>query len=188
MRIILASQSPFRKYALDLLGLEYEVIPSDIDEKLIRDENPRIMVKNLSEAKAFSVAEKHKDAIIIASDAIVYVAGNIYEKPCDKEEAFEMLSNLSDSEFEFITGLTVFNSHNGKTLSTVQSCQVKFRALLDYEIKDYIAKYPVLKCAGAFEFDGLLRFAEYVNGNYNFRTGLPVNELILFLRKQGVRV
>lgn len=188
MRIILASQSPFRKYALDLLGLHYEVIPSEIDEKSIRDENPRIMVEKLSKAKAISVAEKHKDAIIIASDAIVNSNSKIYEKPRDKQEAFEMLNELSDNRLEFITGLIVYNSQNGKKYSTVQSCEVKFRLLLEYEIKDYIAKYPVLKCAGAFEDNGLLRFAEYVNGSYNFRTALPVNELILFLRKQGIRV
>jgi len=188
MRIILASQSPFRKYALDLLGLDYEVVPSDIDEKSIRDENPRILVQKLAEAKAISVAEKHSDAVIIASDAVVSMNGRIFEKPKNEHEAFAMLNVLSGNSFEFITGLAVHNCINKKTHSTVQGCTLKFRRLLEPEIKDYISKYPVLHCAGAFEHDGVLRFAAEVSGSYNFRTAIPVNELVLLLREQGVQV
>lgn len=55
MKIILASQSLIRKRALDLLGLTYETIPSNIDEKAIRDPNPLKMAQRLSEAKAYTV-------------------------------------------------------------------------------------------------------------------------------------
>jgi len=188
MRLILASHSPYRRYAMDLLGLDYEVIPSDFDEKSIRNDDPRIMVEKISEAKVLSVAEKHKDAIIIASDAVVYSNRKIYEKPEDKHEAFEMLNNLSNNKFEFLTGLVVYNALTKDKLATVQSCEIKFRSLLDEEINKYIADYPVLNCAGAFEHHGLLFFAEYLKGSYNFRTAIPVAQLILFLREQGIQI
>jgi predicted house-cleaning NTP pyrophosphatase (Maf/HAM1 superfamily) len=65
---------------------------------------------------------------------------------------------------------------------------VKFRVINSFEIKDYISRYPVLRFAAAFDGDGLLRFAERIDGSYNFATGLPMPELILFLRQNGVKV
>jgi MAF protein len=188
VKIILASQSPFRKYALDLLGLDYEVMPSDIDEKSIRDDNPRMLAQKLAEAKAVSVAGKYSDAVIVASDAVVSVNGRIFEKPSNEHEAFAMLNVLSGNSFEFITGLAVHNCSYKTTRSTVQGCTLKFRSLLESEIRDYIGKNPVLQCAGAFEHDGVLRFAEEVSGSYNFRTAIPVNELVQLLREQGISV
>ena len=188
MKLILASQSPYRKYAMDLLGLDYEIVPSTIDEKSIRDKNPRTLAEKLSEAKALSVAEKYDDAIIIASDALVSVNGSIFEKPGDKHEAFEMLSNLSNNRFEFVTGLAVLNTLTREKSTTVRSCEIKFRPLSDGEIHKYIATYPVLNCAGAFEHHGLLFFSESISGSYNFRTAIPVPELTLFLRRQGIPI
>jgi septum formation protein len=188
VRLILASHSPYRKYAMDLLGLDYEIVPSDIDERSIRDENPRILVEKLSEAKALSVAEKYNNAIIVASDAVVWANGEIYEKPADKDDAFEMLRSLSDNQFEFVTGLAVHNTFTGRKLTTAKSCEIRFRSITDEEIHRYIAHYPVLNCAGAFEHHGLLFFSEFIRGSYNFRTAIPVAELTLFLRDQGIPI
>ncbi len=188
MRIILASQSPFRKHALNVLGLNYEIVPSNIDESLIRHENPNKLAQLLSEAKSKKIGEEQKDSIIIAADLFVVHKNKIFEKPHDENHAKEMLRSLSGETFEIITGLAVYNSNNKKLLSTSESCKVKFRSLSDLEINDYIARYPVVKCAGAFEADGLLRFAEYIEGNYNFKTAIPVNKLILFLRENRINV
>ncbi len=188
MKIILASQSKFRKKALDILGLEYETIPSNFDEQSIRDGNPKELARKLSEAKAREIGQSEKDAIIIAADLFVVFNNKIYEKPKDEKKAFEMLKSFSGNIFEIITGLAVYNSQTNKMLSTVETCLVKFRELLDDEINDYISRYPVLKCSAAFEGDGLLRFAEHIEGKYTFRTALPVNELVLFLRENGLKV
>ena len=83
MRIILASQSQFRKHALDVLGLAYEMIPSDVDESAITHEDPKTRARLLSEAKAKRIAMDHKDAIIIAADLFVVHQGRILEKPND---------------------------------------------------------------------------------------------------------
>ena len=95
MRIVLASESASRRRAMDILGLAYEVRPSRIDEKAIREEDPERLACRLSEAKARTVAETNPDAVIVAGDAVVSKAGRIYEKPADAAEAFEFLSGFS---------------------------------------------------------------------------------------------
>ncbi|NQU79100.1 Maf family protein [Candidatus Woesearchaeota archaeon] len=186
MRIILASQSLFRKKALEILGLEYETIPSNLDEQSIRDDCPYKLAKALSEAKAKNIGES--DALIIAGDLFVVFNNKIYEKPADEKEAFDMLKSFSGNKIDIVAGVAVYNSKSEKMLSTVEKYTVKFRKLEDYEINDYISRYPVLKLSAAFEGDGLLRFAESVEGKYPFLTGFPLNELILFLRENGLKV
>ena len=71
MRIVLASESLSRGRALDLIGVSYEVRPSAIDEKTIRDSDPVALTRKLAEAKAYKVAEEIRDAVIVAGDAVV---------------------------------------------------------------------------------------------------------------------
>lgn len=188
MKIILASQSPFRKHALDVLGLKYKTLPSDIDESAIRNEDPNELAQLLSKAKAQKIGEDNPDSIIIAADLFVVHNKKIIEKPRDENHAKEMLKLFSGNTFEIVTGLAVYNSKTKKLLSTSEVCKVRFRDLSDFEINDYVSRYPAVKCAGAFEADGLLRFAEYIEGNYNFKTAIPVNKLILFLRENEINV
>jgi len=188
MRIILASESPFRKHALDLLGLQYETIPSQIDESLIVHNDLYVRAEMLSQAKAKKVGELHGDAIIIAADLFVIHDGKIFEKPKDMVEAKEMLASFSGTALEIVTGFAVYNSGTQKLLSSFDVCRVLFRTLNNFEINDYITRYPVLKCAAGFEADGLLRFAEHIEGSYNFKAALPVNRLIEFLRENEVAV
>ena len=70
MRIVLASESQFRKRAMDLLGLPYETRPSQIDEKAIRDDDPAQLTRKLAEAKAQKIAAECPDAIIVSGDAV----------------------------------------------------------------------------------------------------------------------
>ncbi|MDP2685010.1 MAG: Maf family nucleotide pyrophosphatase [bacterium] len=188
MKIILASQSPFRKHALDILGLKCEIIPSYVDESVIRHEEPDQLAIILAEAKCRKVAEIHKNAIIISADLFIVFNNNIFEKPKSKSEAKSMLNNFSGHPFKIISGLAVFNSKTEKLLLASESCVVNFRVLSNFEIDDYISRYPVEKFAGAFDADGLLRFAERIEGNYNFKAGLPVNRLIEFLRENNLKV
>jgi len=188
MKIVLASESPFRKRALDLLRLPYETSPSRIDEKAIRDNDPVKLTRKLAEAKARKVADEHPDAIVVAGDAVVSKNGKIYEKPRDEEEAIQFLKELSGGELQFVTSLAVLNAQSGKMLSTVEVSNIAFRSLTDSEIRDYMGKYDVLNYAGAFESDAVLLFSGHISGSYNVVTALPVNRLILFLREQGVVV
>lgn len=188
MRIVLASESPFRKRALDMLGLAYEVCPSGVDEKAIRDEDPAGLTRKLAEAKARKVANEHQDAVVVSGDAVAAKNGKLYEKPRSVEEAAQFLRELSGSEFQFVTALVVFHAKTQKMLSAVETPNISFRPLIEREIQEYIRKYAVLNCAGAFESDAAVFFADRISGSYNFVTALPVSRLIVFLRDQGVDI
>jgi septum formation protein len=188
MNIVLASESPFRKRALDLLGISYEICPSRIDERAIRDPDPCELTRKLAEAKARKIASDHPNAVIVSGDAVVAKNGRIFEKPLDNREAAEFLKELSGSEFQFVTSLAVFHSSTGKMLSAVETAEITFRPLLDREIQTYVSKYAVLSYAGAFESDAVLLFADRISGSYNFVTALPVSRLIVFLREQGIAI
>jgi MAF protein len=188
MKIVLASESFFRKRAMDLLGLVYETHPSRIDEKAIRDENPVDLTRKLAEAKAWKVAGECPDAVIVSGDAVVSKNGRIYEKPRNHNEAAQFLRELSGSEFQFVTSLAVIHAQTRRMLSTVESSDIAFRELVKREIQAYIGNYAVLNYAGAFESDAVLKFAERISGSYNFVTALPVSRLIVFLRAQGVEI
>ena len=188
MRIVLASESPFRKRALDLLGLAYETCPSAIDEKAIRHKDPVELTRKLAEAKAQKVASLHPDAVIVSGDAVVSKNGRIYEKPRSLDEAAQFLGELSDGKFQFVTALAVFRGETQKMLSAVEVSDITFRPLLSREVREYISRYAVLNYAGAFESDAVLRFADRISGSYNFVTALPVSRLVVFLRAQGIEV
>jgi MAF protein len=188
MKIVLASESQFRKRALDMLGLPYETRPSRIDEKAIRDDNPAQLTQKLAEAKAQKIAQECPDAVVVSGDAVVSKGGRIFEKPRSLEEAAEFLKELSGSQFQFVTALSVLHAKTRKMLSAVETSDISFRELVDREIQEYIARYDVLSYAGAFESDAVLRFAERLSGSYNFVTALPVSRLIVFLRAQGVEI
>lgn len=188
MKIVLASESPFRKRALDMLGLAYEVCPSRVDEKAIRDHSPTELTRKLAEEKARKVASEHPDAVVVSGDAVAAKDGRIYEKPRSLEEAAQFLRELSGSEFQFVTALAVMHAQTQKMLSTVETSTISFRPLIESEIQEYVRKYSVLSYAGAFESDAVLFFADRISGSYNFVTALPVSRLIVFLREQGINV
>lgn len=187
-RIVLASESVFRRRAMDLVGLAYETCPANIDEKAIRDASPAELTRKLAEAKARKVAAEQPDAVIVSGDAVVAKGAKIYEKPRDLEEAAQFLRELSGSEFQFVTSLAVLDAPTGRILSAVEASAITFRDLVEHEIQAYIRKYEVLRYAGAFESDAVLKFAEKISGSYNFVTALPVSRLIVFLRAQGVEI
>jgi septum formation protein len=188
MKLVLASESPFRKRALDLTGLPYETRPSRIDEKAIRHDDPFELTRQLAEAKAGAVAPECPNSLIVAGDAVAAQGNRIFEKPRDKKEAAEFLKQFSGNQFQFVTSTAVLNTQTNRMLSAVESCDIFFRPLLDREIERYVEKYDVLSYAGAFENHAVLLFANRISGSYNLGTALPPSRLIILLREQGVEV
>ena len=188
MRIVLASESQFRRRAMDMVGVPYEMLPASIDEKAIRHDDPAQLTRQLAEAKAWKVAEQCPDAVIVSGDAVAAKDGRIYEKPRDLDEAAQFLREFAGNEFQFVTSLAVLHTPKRKLLSAVEISNITFRPLLEREIQNYIQKYAVLNYAGAFESDAVLKFADKVSGAVNIGTALPVSRLVALLREQGVEV
>lgn len=179
-RIILASQSEIRRKALNILGLSYECIPANINEKAIRDPDPIKMALKISEAKAYEIAKKEQ-GIIIAGDAFLVFNEQVLEKPSSLDEAYTMLNKLSGNKYTFVTGLAVYDTKTNKMRSSTATCDIYLRRLSKSEIIDYCNRYPVLKFAGAHECDGVVRFAEKIEGSCINETAISMKDLIQFL-------
>ena len=138
MKIILASSSKQRQDILDMLGLKYEVITSLVEENS-NQSNPIEYVKELSRNKAESVKKQIKEkAIIIAADSIICLDNKIYEKPKNKEEAFNNLKKMSGKETKAITGITILDLYQDKEICFEDTTYVKFNKISDDDIKWYI--------------------------------------------------
>jgi septum formation protein len=186
-RIILASRSPRRYELLKQIGLNFDVIPSGVDEEgFVQGETPREHVLRLSEAKAFEVGDRYPDAWVIGADTIVYVDGVILGKPKDREEAMDMLARLSGKEHWVLTGFSVNHVGKGKKDQEAVQTSVKVKPLTEAEMRWYVQTGEPFDKAGAYAIQGIGSFMiESIRGSYTNVVGLPVCELIQMLSRLG---
>lgn len=190
-KIILASASDRRKDILTQVGINYEVMPSSIDEDAIQADTPASLVEALSAAKAEAVAERlTKDFVIIGADTVVVKDNSILGKPSDKEEAAKMLRMLQGNRHEVYTGVTlIYVSPEGKGL--IDTFHV--RTIVDMipmttdQIDAYIKTGEPMDKAGAYGIQG--RGAAYIQdiaGDYYNVVGLPVSTVLARLANMGI--
>src|SRR5208283_4756836 len=128
-KFILASQSPRRAELLKQIGMDFEVVLSNVDEAAQEKASPPVYVKKLSRLKARAVAKRYDEGIIIGVDTVVVIDGSIVEKPKDKEDAAAMLNALSGRVHKVVSGVCVINKYSGKTVTKSATTKVKFREL-----------------------------------------------------------
>ena len=188
MAVILASQSPRRRELLTKLGLCFSVVPADVDETMQQGKDPRDEVARVCRAKAQAVrARGHDKDLIIAADTIVVVQGEVLGKPKDREDAARMLRLLSGKDHEVMTGLTVLQAEQSRTL--VETAKIHFRQLDEQELAAYIATGEPMDKAGAYGIQGLASiFITGITGDYYTVMGLPVCRLAETLKDFGIRI
>lgn len=185
-RIVLASKSPRRYELLKQVGLEFDVIPSRIEENFIKGESPRKHVLRLAEAKTLDVGNRHPNRWIVAADTIVYVDHSILGKPKSQEEAKKMLRRLSMKEHQVLTGFSVCHLGKGKKDRGVVQTAVKVKKLTQPEIEWYIRTGEPFDKAGGYGIQGIGSFMiESIRGSYTNVVGLPLCELIQMLVRLG---
>ena len=183
VRVVLASQSPRRRDLLSLVGIRHEVRPANIDESYLPGEVPLGHAERLARTKAETIAVP--DAVTIGSDTIVVVDGDVLGKPRDAADATRMLRRLSGRSHVVITGVAA--RWRGRTLSAAEQVDVTFRALLDHDIRNYIATGEPMDKAGAYGIQGFgATIVERVNGDYFAVMGLPLNRLTRLLEELGL--
>jgi len=185
-RLILASRSPRRYELLKQIRLEFDVIPSRIEEDLIREESPQEYVLRLAEAKAVDVGNQYPDRWVIAADTIVYIDSSILGKPRDREEAIEMLRRLGGEEHRVLTGISVQHIKRGKREQQAVQTAVKMKSLTPAEIEWYVQTGEPFDKAGGYAIQGIGSFMiESIRGSYTNVIGLPLCELIQMLNRLG---
>lgn len=175
-KIVLASGSPRRRELLSLMGLEYEVIKSEVEEQVTQSV-PAMIVEELSGQKAMDVCSRvDPDTIVIGADTVVVMDGSIIGKPTGEEDAFRTLASLSGRVHEVYTGVTICVNGTAKTFHVCT--KVFMDKLSKQEILDYIATGECYDKAGSYGIQGLGgRFVREIEGDYYNVVGLPVNRL-----------
>ncbi len=183
-KLILASASPRRENLLKMIGFDFEVVDSQVDEQSEVYTIPEVHVLELAQKKALKVAEKIKSGLIIGADTIVVLNNIILGKPKDAKQAKEILSQLSDRTHTVYTGFAIVEKPSGEMVSEFEKTLVSFRKLADEEIVRYIQSGSPLDKAGGYgiQDQGAL-FVEKIDGCFYNVMGLPVTKLYQALGK-----
>jgi len=184
--LILASQSPRRKYLLEQAGLSFLVKPSNFDEDSVAMTDPKTHVITLAESKAADIARLHPESWVIGADTIVIIDHKVLGKPGSRDEAREMLRDLSGRTHQVFTGYAIQCITENHFFSEAIKTDVCFKKLTEQEIEWYIHTKEPFDKAGAYAIQGLGTFlVRRINGSYTNVVGLPVCEVIEHLLQRG---
>lgn len=188
--LVLASTSPYRRSLLERFGIPFEVAAPRVDESPRSAESPEQLVARLAEAKAKAVADQFNHALIIGSDQVAVVDGQIIGKPLTHEKAFSQLRRESGKRISFITGLCVYNTMSRRAQIDVVPFYVRMRQLSDSQIQHYLEKEQPYDCAGSFKSEklGIALFDALEGDDPNALIGLPLIRLIRMLENEGLSV
>ena len=191
MKIILASKSGVRKEILDKYKIANEVIPSNVDEDEVKDSllaegaNPLEISKNLAEIKSVKISSKNPDRLVLGADSVISLNNELINKPVTRDEAFEILKKLNNSKHYLISSVCI--SKNGSMIwNHSESSELKMKNLTNLQISEYLAKIQTktLLAYGVYqiEADGLKLF-EYIKGDRDSIMGLPIKNIINYIKK-----
>ena len=188
MKLILASNSRTRKEVLDKVGLKYTVIPSDIIENSDKTD-PKDYVMDLSRQKALAVSKNLKEGVILSADSIIYIDNKRLEKPKTKEQAREMLKSLSGKVNYAVTGVTIIDLYQNKTITLNEVTEVYFDELSDDEIEWYIEneQYIFERCGYSIAGKSAI-YIPKINGDYYNILGMPISRVYKELNKIGYKL
>lgn len=182
-RLVLASKSSRRAHLLQLLGLDFDIMDSEIEEVAEKYTMPEVHVLELAQKKAIKVAEEMNEGFSVGADTIVVLNGEILGKPQEMNQAREMLKKLSGKTHAVYTGFAIVEKPTGRMVSDYERTQVTFRALEDAEIENYIQTENPMDKAGAYGIqDQSAIFAKKINGCFYNVVGLPLTKFYLTFR------
>ena len=191
-KIVLASASPRRRELLEQIGMEFEVIPSDIEEK-VESRVPCEMVMELSGMKAVDIFEKlpleKRDSVIVAgADTVVAFKERIMGKPSDRKNAEEMLSLLQGKTHQVYTGVTLVwqkeKEEPPSKISFYEKTEVSMYPMSMQEISRYVDTGEPMDKAGAYGIQGkCAAFIKEICGDYYNVVGLPIGRLYQEIKK-----
>lgn len=183
---VLASRSPRRRELLTGLGLSFDCVPADIDERRGANETAMDFVERLAREKAGAVADS-TTLPVLGADTEVVLDGETLGKPAGEAEALSMLERLSDRTHEVLTGIAVTVSD--RTETRVVRTAVTLRATTPDERSAYWASGEPADKAGAYAIQGLgAIFVAHIEGSYTNVVGLPLFETAELLGRFGVEV
>ena len=185
-KIILASSSPRRADLLKTIGVSFELVPSNINERPHQDEAPADYIIRLARAKVIDAARKRDSGLVIGADTIVVLDGRILGKPRDEDDALRMLKLLSGRWHAVMTGVALYDAATRREVADYDKTLVRFAQLSDKEMDWYIKTGEPMDKAGSYAIQerGAM-FVEEIAGNYHNVVGLPLTLLYRLSKRMG---
>ena len=184
-KIILASKSKVRKEILDKNNIESDVMPSNVDEDIVKESlikekaTPEIISKNLAELKANKVSMKKTDQIVLGADSVIDLNGELISKPETREEAMKILKKLNGKSHFLISSVCV--SKNGSMIwNHTDKAKLSMKNLSDEELKNYLSKIPdeTLYAYNVYQIESIGRnLFTSIEGDEDTIMGLPVKKI-----------
>ena len=188
--IILASGSESRKIMLQDAGLNFEVITSNVDEDLLKNQMKAVpfeeQVIKLAAAKALAVSSENLDQIIIGGDQMCVFNNKVFDKPGSVDKAIANLKILSGTTHYQYSGVCIYKA--GKPLwEYSEVVELKMHTLSEEEIINYVNAESPINAAGAYKFESLgCNLFSSVNGSSHTIRGMPLLPLLKKLREMDV--
>lgn len=178
-KVYLCSKSPRRQELLAGMGIDFEYLPTNVEEKHPDTDNPVEVAEYLSQLKLspIQMSDYAPNTIFIACDTIVIMGNEILEKPKDELDAIAMLHELSGNTHTVISGLTIATPQ--RSITSHRKTEVRFSQLSEEEIQYYVQQYKPYDKAGAYgvqEWIGYIGI-EAINGSFYNVMGLPTKLL-----------
>jgi septum formation protein len=185
-KFVLASASPRRADLLRAAGIEFDVMPADVDETIDVEETPDGYARRVAQIKAEAVREGAEGRPILGADTVVVVDQQILGKPSDVDDARRMLRLLSGRDHVVMTAVCLIAE---RTLIAVERTSVTFAPLNPDEIDWYVASGEPMDKAGAYAVQGLAsRFVTRISGSYSNVVGLPVSLVYNLCKTAGLLI
>ena len=190
-KIILASKSKIRKNILDKNDIFCEVIPSNVDEDIVKEAlikesvSPEIISKNLAELKANKISLKETDRLVLGADSVIDLNGELISKPESREEALEILKKLNGKKHNLISSVCI--SKNGSMIwNYTDRAQLTMKSFLEQDLKIYLSKISdeALYAYNVYQIEGEGRnLFSNITGDEDTIMGLPVFKIKEYLEK-----
>ena len=184
-KIILASKSKVRKKILDKNNIESDVVPSNVDEDIVKISlikeraSPEIISKNLAELKANKVSLKRIDQIVLGADSVIDLEGELISKPENREEAMTILKKLNGKTHHLISSVCI--SKNGSMIwNYTDKAELTMKKHSNEELKAYLSQISDenLYAYNVYQIEGEGRnLFDSIKGDESTIMGLPVNQI-----------
>ncbi len=184
-KIILASKSKVRKEILDKNNIKNDVVPSNVDEDVVKvallkeQASPETISKNLAELKANKVSLKKIDQIVLGADSVIDLEGELISKPDNREEAMTILKKLNGKTHHLISSVCI--SKNGTMIwNYTDKAELTMKNLSNEELKTYLSQISDenLYAYNVYQIEGEGRnLFDSIKGDENTIMGLPVEKI-----------
>lgn len=194
MRLILASQSLSRRVLLEGAGLDFEAMPSAVDEAAIKESAQAEGVSAadtailLADAKAARIARRHPEATVIGADQLLVCEGEWFDKPVDLAAARGHLMKLRNRAHELMTAVVVWRDGQ-RAWHHLATPRLAMRDFSDAFLDAYLAREGgfVTSSVGAYRLEGMgIQLMRDIRGEHTAILGLPLLPLLAYLRDSGV--